>query len=406
MPVRDWRVLSGLFFVTTTLEALAQGQMFAFTPLYLQEFGLTPEEVARFSGLLTAGMMAVAFPLAPLWGALSERYARKPVVVRSQLVETLSYTVLALAPGLPWVVVGRMLYGLAFGNVAVLIATQTLLTPARFLGPAISTVQAAMPIASSIGPPIGAFLLPLVGIRGLLLVNAASCLLAGLLLSLLMPEPSTPRSKVPVLTTARRTLGLVWRRPVLRWNFAAWFLTRGAMMILTVYLPVQIVQLEADPAPVIGFVLGAYGAIMAAATWAGGWLVGCVPPARLFWTSMAVAALAATGVAMAPNVAVLAVCAWLVAVPTALSATTLYTNLAGALAPTERTPVMSLTPFPRNTAMFAFPALGAAVAGFGPGWALGLAAVAYAAAALAGLRLAQVTAREPAPGTREGAPGA
>ena len=398
MPLRDWRALAGLFFVTTTLESLAQGQMFAFTPLYLQEFGLSPAEIAQVSGLLTAAMMAVAFPLAPIWGSLAERYARKPVVLRSQLVEVLSYTALVFAPALPWVVAGRMLYGLAFGNVAVLIAVQTLLTPTRRLGPAISTVQAAMPIAATIGPPLGAFLLPLVGVRGLFVFNACACLTAGLLLLLLMPEPSAPRSSAPVLTTARRTLTTVWQRPTLRWNFIGWFLSRGAMMILTVFIPVQIVALVDDPAPVIGLVLGVHGVIMAAATWAAGLLVSRVAPVRLYWVSMAVAALAAAGLAAAPTVPLLAACAWIVAIPIALSGTALYAHLAVALAPAERTPVFSITPFPRNSAMFAFPALAATVAFLGPGAALGLAALAFAAACGAGLRMAQVTpAAEPDP---------
>ena len=394
MLLRDWRTISGLFFVTTTLESLAQGQMFAFTPLYLREFGLSPEEIAQVAGWLTAAMMAVAFPLAPIWGSLAERYARKPVVVRSQFMETISYAVLVFAPSLPWVVFGRMIYGLAFGNVAVLIATQSLLTPSRYLGPAISTVQAAMPIASSIGPPIGAFLLPLVGVRGLFAVNAGACMLAGLLLFLFMPEPSTPRSTTPVLAAARKTLTTVWRRPVLRGNFLAWFLTRGAMMILTVYIPVQIIYLVDNPAPVIGFVLGVYGVIMAAATWAGGFLVGRVEPTRLFWTSMVVATIGAAGVAFAPNVPLLAACSWLVAIPTALSSTTLYTHLAQALAPSERTPVLSITPFPRNSAMFALPALASIAAIQGPGAALGLAAISFAAATALGLWLVPVTAAD------------
>jgi predicted MFS family arabinose efflux permease len=201
-------------------------------------------------------MMAVAFPLAPLWGALAERYARKPVVLRSQLIEAVAFVLLAAAPDLTWVAVARILLGLCFGNVSVLIATQSLLTPARRLGTGIATVQAAMPIAASLGPPIGALLLPSIGVRGLFLLDAGGCLLAALLIGTLMPEPNTPRSSRSVLATAGHTIARVWQRPPLRWNFVAWFLTRGALAVLSAYIPVKIIFLTDDPAPAIGVVLG------------------------------------------------------------------------------------------------------------------------------------------------------
>ncbi|HZR99374.1 MAG TPA: MFS transporter [Chloroflexota bacterium] len=389
--MRDWRAVAGLFFLTCSLEALAQGHLNAFTPLYLREFGLSPEEIAQWTGLLTALTMLIAFPLAPLWGALAERYARKPVVVRSQFIEAVAYGILAWAPDLHWVIFARLLLGLTFGNVAVIIATQTLLTPNRYIANAISTVQAAINIASSLGPPLGAWLLPMVGARGLFAFDAAVCLTAGLLNTAFMPEPSTPRSNAPVLAMAGRTIVTVWQRPLLRWNFAGWFLTRGALSILSVYIPVQIVHIAPNPAPAIGMVMGVYGAIMAVGTWAAGFLVARVTPTRLFLLSMAGAAIGSVGVAMAPSLVPLAVCAWLTAVPGALSHTCLYTHLAHHLKPTERTPVMSLTPFPRNTAMFVIPGMAAAVAALGPAAALALAAAAYALATVVGWQMAAAT---------------
>ncbi|HLH25165.1 MAG TPA: MFS transporter [Chloroflexota bacterium] len=389
--MRDWRAVAGLFFLTCSLEALAQGHLNAFTPIYLRQFGLSTEEIAQWAGLLTMFTMLIAFPLAPLWGALAERYARKPVVVRSQLIEAVAYGILAWAPDLHWVIFARLLLGLTFGNVAVIIATQTLLTPNRYMANAISTVQAAINIASSAGPPLGAFLLPHVGARGLFAFDALVCLAAGLLNTAFMPEPDTPRSDAPVLAMAGRTIATVWQRPLLRWNFIGWFLTRGALQILSVYIPVQIVHISADPAPAIGLVMGVYGAIMAVGTWAAGFLVGRTGPTRLFLLSMAGAAIGSFGVALAPELTPLAVCAWLTAIPGALSHTCLYTHLAHHLKPTDRTPVMSLTPFPRNMAMFVIPGIAAGVAALGPAAALALAATAYALATGVGWRMAAAT---------------
>jgi DHA1 family multidrug resistance protein-like MFS transporter len=404
--LRDWRAVAALFSATTTLEAIAFGQIQAFTPLYLATFGLSPEEVARTTGLLTALSMAVAFPLAPFWGVLAERFSRKPIIVRSQILETTAFAILAFAPDLTWVVFARILIGLTFGNIALLIASQSLLTPTRHLGVAISLVQGAIPVASSIGPPLGAFLIPGIGIRGLFLLDAIGCLIAGLLLTLFMPEPDTPRSRTPVVTAAGRNMLNVWRKPALRWNFAIWFASRGAMAVLSAYIPVQILRLVPDdPAPAIGFVLGGHGAVMALATWASGPLADRLPPARLLWTTMVMATVFAVGVAVAPNLVVLAVCAWLVAIPSAISGIVLYTHLAQVLQPTERAPVLSLTPFPRNMGMFALPGLAAAVAVFGTGASLGVAAAAYAGGTVAAWLIARLPRRPASASTTDEADG-
>jgi predicted MFS family arabinose efflux permease len=389
--LQNWRALAVLFFTTSTLESVAMGHLSAFTPLYLTGFGLSPEDVARLTGLLTAGTMAIAFPLSPLWGAIAERYARKPVVVRSQFAEAVAYALLAFAPDLPWVVAARLLLGLAFGNVAILIAVQTLLTPPRRVGSAIATVQSAMPIAASLGPPLGAALLPHIGVRTLFVLDAAACLTAGLLIAFLMPEPSTPRSDKPVLTAARHSLAMVWQRPPLRWNFAAWFLVRGATAVLSAYIPVKIVSLTDDPAPAIGLVLGVYGAIMAVATWLGGQIADRVDPLRLFWPAMVVATVSITALALAPTLPLLAASVWVSALPTAVSSTLLYMHLTQTVAPAERAPILALTPVPRNTAMFVLPAVAGLLAGLSVGAALGVAAVAFAAATGTGWVLAALS---------------
>ena len=98
--MKSWRALNGLFLVTTTLEGLAFGHITAYSPLFLSELGLTPAEVSAWTGLLYSVMMGVAFPLAPFWGAIAERYSRRLVIARSQYLEAASYIIMAFAPNL------------------------------------------------------------------------------------------------------------------------------------------------------------------------------------------------------------------------------------------------------------------------------------------------------------------
>ncbi len=125
--VTSWRAVNLLFLVTTTLESLAMGHLTAFTPLFLGELGLPDDDVGLWTGLLFAAMMAIAFPLAPFWGALAERYSRRLIIVRSQYLEAVGYATMALAPDIWWLLGSRLVLGLTFGNIAVIIATQTLI---------------------------------------------------------------------------------------------------------------------------------------------------------------------------------------------------------------------------------------------------------------------------------------
>lgn len=378
--MRDWRALNALFLTSTILEGLAFGHINAYTPLYLAELGLSPSEISAWTGLLYAVMMGVAFPLAPFWGALAERYSRRLIIVRSQYLEAFAYLMMAFAPNVWWLLIARLLLGLTFGNVAVVIATQAAFTPRQHVGTAIAAIQAAMPIAASIGPPVGAALIETIGIRNLFLIDAALALTAAILVTVLMPEPPSAKRRASILARTGESLAMVWQRPAVRWNFVCWVLTIGARAVVDVYLPVRITEIVDNPAPAIGMVLGVSGVVTAVATFASGKLVDEQGGIRWFIPSMVLATAATVGIAFVPNLWVVAALTWIRALPFAAANTILYAHLTRIVPAVDQTAILSLTPMPRNTSMFVFPVLAAAVAPFGVGLALSVGAAAYLAA--------------------------
>src|SRR4051794_25737990 len=100
--MKNWKAVNGLFLTTTILEGLAFGHITAFTPLFLSDLGLSPSDVSSWTGILYTVMLGVAFPLAPFWGALAERFSRRLVIARSQYLETISYLIMAFAPNIWW----------------------------------------------------------------------------------------------------------------------------------------------------------------------------------------------------------------------------------------------------------------------------------------------------------------
>jgi DHA1 family multidrug resistance protein-like MFS transporter len=390
--MRSWRAVNGLFLTTTILEGLAFGHITAYTPLFLSdELGMSPAEVSAWTGILYAVMTGLAFPLAPFWGALAERYSRRLVIVRSQYLEMISYVIMAFAPNVWWLLGARILLGLTFGNFSVVIATQAQLTPRRHVGTAIATLQAAQPVAASIGPPIGALLIGLVGIRGLFVVDAVLAVIAALLITFVMPEPPKSTRKASVLARTGQSLALVWRRPALRWNFLCLFLSQGARAVVDLYLPVRITEVSDDPAPQIGFILGVAGVVTGIGTLISAKLVDEHGGVRWLLPSMLLAALATIGVAVFSDLRTIAILTWVRALPAAVATTVPVAHLTRVVAPEDQTVVLSLTPLPRNMAMFVMPIIAAAVAPFGVGIALSVGAVGYVLSAVTGWITARKT---------------
>ena len=387
----SWRGANALFFVCSAAQFMADGHVNAFTPLLLHEFGLSPAEVAVWTGILVAVTTGTAFPLTPFWGVLAERFSRRNVVLRSYYLYVVAMLLTAWAPDVAVLIPARILLGLAGGTIGVLVATQALLVPRRHLGPAIALVQAAMPIAASLGPPLGALAIPHIGLRWLFAVDAAAALLAAVALTLLMPEPAAPATSGSVLRRTREVLQAAWTLKPVRWNFICAGTLRGATSVVDAYLPVRITQVAADPTAAIGWILGIYGALTTVATWFVGRIVHRVDEATIYTRAVFSATILTAGMALAPSIWLLGLLAIVRFVPVAFSNTVLHAHNASILPPAHQTAVLGMSPMPRNFGALLFPLFAAAVASLAPGAPLAMGAIGYSASTLAGLNLRRAT---------------
>jgi MFS family permease len=164
--------------------------------------------------------------------------------------------------------------------------------------------------------------------------------------------------------------------------------------VVEVYLPVRITEISDNPAPVIGLVLGVSGVITAIATFASARLVDEHGGMRWFMPMMLLAAVSTLGIAVVSDVWLLGLLTCVRALPFAAAATLLVAHLTQVVPPSEQTVVLSLTPLPRNSAMFAVPILAAVVAPFGVGLALAVGALSYVVAGLTGWLAVRATPAE------------
>src|SRR3954447_11008632 len=81
-----WERTAWIAAATQFVTMIGFGLSMPFIPLYVQALGVTDRaEVALWSGILAgSAALALAF-MAPIWGAMSDRYGRKAMLVRSML---------------------------------------------------------------------------------------------------------------------------------------------------------------------------------------------------------------------------------------------------------------------------------------------------------------------------------
>ena len=103
----------GFIFITIFIDVLGLGIIIPVLPKLLQSLGhIGVPEASRYNGLLTTVYATMQLLFATLLGNLSDRYGRRPVLLISLFGFGIDYMVMAFAPTIGWLFVGRTISGL------------------------------------------------------------------------------------------------------------------------------------------------------------------------------------------------------------------------------------------------------------------------------------------------------
>jgi MFS transporter, DHA1 family, tetracycline resistance protein len=191
-PVRNAAV--AFIFVTILLDMFALGLIMPILPKLVESFvDNDTASAARIFGLFGTAWAAMQFIFSPILGGLSDRFGRRPVVLLSNLGLALDYVLMALAPSLIWLFIGRVISGITSASVSTAFAYIADITPPERRAAVFGKVGAAFGAGFIVGPAIGGLLgntdprLPFWVAAGLSFANT----LYGLLI---LPE-SLPRDR-------------------------------------------------------------------------------------------------------------------------------------------------------------------------------------------------------------------
>jgi DHA1 family tetracycline resistance protein-like MFS transporter len=197
LPVGGRRAALVFIFVTIVLDILALGIIIPVLPHLIEDFlGGDTAGAARVYGVFGTVWALMQFVSMPVMGALSDRFGRRRVILLSNLGLGLDYVLMALAPNLAWLFVGRVISGITAASVSTGMAYIADVTPPERRSAAFGKVGVAFGLGFVLGPALGGLLgsvdprLPFWAAAAFSLANA----MYGLLI---LPESLPPERRRP-----------------------------------------------------------------------------------------------------------------------------------------------------------------------------------------------------------------
>ena len=184
-------------FATVALDMLALGVIVPVLPKLIVEFEHGDiATAASQNGLFFFVFAAMQFAFAPLIGALSDRFGRRPIVLLSNLGLGCDYILMALAPTIGWLFAGRVISGITSASFPTASAYLSDITNPEERAGKLGMLGAAFGLGFIAGPAIGGLVAPY-GLRYPFWVAAILSLLNFCYGAFVLPEslPVEKRSK-------------------------------------------------------------------------------------------------------------------------------------------------------------------------------------------------------------------
>jgi MFS family permease len=169
----------GIIFLTVLIDLVGFGLILPLIPLYGKSFGAS----GLVNGAIMASYSLMQFLFAPVWGRLSDRIGRRPVLLTSTACACLSYVIFALGSGvknnpvlaLSIILLSRVFAGICGANITVAQAYIADITPPEQRSARMGLVGMAFGLGFILGPVLGALSALYIGVTAPGWTAAALC---------------------------------------------------------------------------------------------------------------------------------------------------------------------------------------------------------------------------------------
>lgn len=149
----------GFIFITILIDVIGWGIIIPVIPSLIEELIQGDiSEAAKIGGWITFAYAIAQFICAPLVGNLSDKYGRRPIILISLFGFTLDYILLALAPTITWLFIGRIIAGITGASITTASAYIADISTPENRAKNFGMIGAAFGLGFIIGPVIGGLL--------------------------------------------------------------------------------------------------------------------------------------------------------------------------------------------------------------------------------------------------------
>ncbi len=228
------RKSEGVLFAAVLIDMLGFGIVMPVLPFYATELSATPLQVT----LIIASFSAMQLAAAPLWGRVSDRRGRRPLIIAGLFASAFSYLIFGLAESIGVLLLSRMAAGAAGGTVSVAQAYIADTTTGEKRAHGLGLLGAASGLGVMLGPALGGFVSSWGGLAAPGFVAAGLCTLNGFAAIVLLPE-SRPRAQRDLRSSQAATLR-GWLHTMTRYPlsllFPVYFLSISSFTTITALL--------------------------------------------------------------------------------------------------------------------------------------------------------------------------
>src|SRR6202521_268898 len=145
--------------IMVALDFLAFGIIAPVLPDLIRNFeGGDFARASSITGYFGFAWATMQFIFSPILGAWSDRFGRRPIILISCAGLGFDYILMALAPTLGWLFVGRLISGITTSNISTAFAYVTDVTPPERRAKQFGLISAAFGLGFIIGPAVGGLL--------------------------------------------------------------------------------------------------------------------------------------------------------------------------------------------------------------------------------------------------------
>ncbi|MEX1118568.1 MAG: MFS transporter [Terrimicrobiaceae bacterium] len=243
-------------FLTVFIDILGFGIVIPVLPLYAEHFGATALQI----GVLVGVFSLMQFLFAPLWGKLSDRIGRKPVLLIGMVGTVAGYVTMGLAGSVFFLMLARVIAGVSGANIGVAQAYLADISSPENRAKAMGLLGAAFGLGFVFGPALGGWASGRFHYSTPMFIAAGLAAINLVFVFFFLPESRTGQSPVGRTRIFPELFQHV-KKSQFVWSVAAYFAVIAGFSMLTTLFALYLLKRFGLGVQATGFLLAGIGVL-------------------------------------------------------------------------------------------------------------------------------------------------